>query len=305
MQKYLFIIGAPKSGTTSFARWLNGNDRFFLPTEKEPGLFRTPIDSYVMNTRGERLTININYDPDAYMALYEPATADQWRIDASTDYLSDVGAAERIKAFAEGRRVKVMCILRDPVDRAFSEYMHTIRDGLQSDSFRRAIELEDSRRREDYQPLFLHVRRSRYYEDINRFRGLFGDDLLLLDYGVFAEPEKTLERLSAFLGEPVDIAAPPPMSNVSRVHTHIAARRFMRRSFLAPIARTVTTPRARETVRSVISSMFRRNLKLGAADRALLLDLLKDDIIACHNDPSIPTGSWTSALDVLEREGVG
>ena len=305
MQKYLFIIGAPKSGTTSFARWLNASEKFFLPTEKEPGLFRTPIDSYIKNTRGERLTINIKYDPDAYMALYEPAKADQWRIDASTDYLSDVGAAERIKAFAEGRRVKVMCILRDPVDRAFSEYLHTIRDGLQTDSFRRAIELEDSRRREDYQPLFLHVRRSRYYEDINRFRRLFGDDLLLLDYNVFAEPERTLEGLAAFLGEPVDIAAPPPMSNVSRVHTHIAVRRFMNDSFLALIARKVTTPGARETMRSFISGIFRRSLKLSAADRAMLLDLLKDDIIACHNDPSIPTESWTSALDVLERERVG
>lgn len=301
MQKHLFIIGAPKAGTTSFAAWLASNDRFFLPEAKEPGFFREPVDEYVMNSRGDRGSTQINFDPQKYMALFEAAGPDQWLIDASTDYLSDVGAADRIKSFAQDKRVKVLCILRDPIDRAFSEYQHTMRDGLQTNNFRKAITLEEQRRRENYQPLFFHVRRSQYFDDIKRFQRLFADDFLLLDYKALDEYAHTRDRLAEFLGEPIDLDAAPPVLNVSRVQTHFAARRVMENSFARKIARSIIGPDMRNAVWSAISRIFKRNLKLKPRDRGLLLDLLKDDILACHNDSSIPTQSWRSVSDITER----
>ena len=71
-------------------------------------------------------------------------------------YLYDVRAPARIHACAPG--MKLIAVLRDPVERAHSSYLHLVRDGREtSKTFEAALEREDERVRADSEaPLALH-----------------------------------------------------------------------------------------------------------------------------------------------------
>lgn len=83
----LFIIGAPKCGTTSLARWLSQNEQIFLPVFKEPHYFNS--DSKHRNF----------FDLKSYLNLYEPAEKQhKVCIDASVwYYLSAVAVSDILK----------------------------------------------------------------------------------------------------------------------------------------------------------------------------------------------------------------
>lgn len=286
---FLMLIGAPKSGTSSLAAWLDRHARIVLMPGKEPGYFRTVPDAWVLNAH--RPDIRTRPDPasamvdfDAYMAPSLAAAPDQWILDGSTDYLSDARAADRIKAFAAGRRVKLICVLRDPVERALSEYRHTIRDGLEPLPFAGALAQEEARHAQDYQPLFRHLRRSRYHDDISRFRALFGDDLLVMSLSEFGDMTASGPRIVDFIGIPAADLGPIGVENAtSRPAPPAGAlRRLYRQVKGALEGRAPAPPMPR----------------IAAEDRALLARLLEDDIRKCVMDPEIPTDDWACARDM-------
>ena len=287
--KYAFLVGAPKCGTTALVSWFARHPEVFALTDKEPGFFRSKTDWFILNAQrpDEVQTIPPNHpmrSETAYRALAQDAKPGQWILDGSTDYLSDKGAPNRIRAFTAGREVRIICILRDPVERAYSEYLHTRRDGQEPLSFLEAIEAEPERMVAGYQPLFFHLRRSRYYDDLQLYISTFGrDSVLILDHNEFREaPEALGAKLCTFLKiAPADLGTPEQL-NVSIPHQELQAANRLKR-------------RARFAIRRILGSApehERTAPPLSDADRRYVFERLEDDIRACIADPTIPTGRW-------------
>jgi ribosomal protein L34 len=299
--KYAFLIGAPKSGTTALVDWLGRHPEVYALPVKEPGFFRTKAGRSVLNAHRPNEVHIIPPDhpmrsETAYRALAENARVGQWLLDGSTDYLSDKGAPERIRDFTVGREVRIICMLRDPVDRAHSQYRHTRRDGLEPLSFRAALDAEEARMAGGYQPLFFHLRRSRYHGDLARYIATFGEErVLLLDHAEFkAEPGALAGRLCGFLGlGSVDLGAPSQL-NVSKPPA---------------LGRGSAATGLRERAKSAISRLIGRRDRidrsvepLSEADRNYVFERLEDDIRACVAAPHIPTGTWTTAAPHLRQK---
>lgn len=283
--KFLMLIGAPKCGTSSLASWLNRHDKIELAPGKEPGYFRTVPDRWVLDahrpdirTAPDSASAMVNFD--TYMAPSLTAAPDQWLLDASTDYLSDNGAADRIKIFAADRSVKLICVLRDPVERAVSEYRHTIRDGLEPLSLAQSIAEEETRRLQNYQPLFQHIRRSQYHDDIQRFRALFGEDLMIMSLADFSDVDRCSEKVLSFIGLPAaDLGAIGLENTTSQPPIRTSALRNWYRQ-------------AKRTITGAPAPASSAMPQITAADRALVRGLLEEDIRKCVMDPSIPTDDW-------------
>lgn len=130
----LFIVGAPKSGTTSMYSYLKGHPDIFMSSIKEPQFFA--IDIF----RHQRSVRNLN----EYMKCFEGARGEKRVGEASTGYLGSPNAAHEIREFCPQARIIVM--LRNPVDvmqaqhseRIFSRMEH-IRD------FEAAINSQETR----------------------------------------------------------------------------------------------------------------------------------------------------------------
>lgn len=140
-----FVVGAAKAGTTAVYHWLGSHPDVFLPPVKEPG--------YFAYAGGQATPSSGPYDPDytrqivsdekSYAALYDKA-GHLLTGDISPVYLLDKQAAQRIAAIRPDSRIIVL--LRDPVHRAFSQFMHHVRDGLETcETFEDALLQEEKR----------------------------------------------------------------------------------------------------------------------------------------------------------------
>src|SRR5438874_9396950 len=130
-----FIIGgAPRSGTTWLYHLLDRHPDVYMaaPVTPEPKFFLV-----------DRL-----YEKGlAYYASQWFAGAGNSRLagEKSTDYLESGAAAKRIAR--DLPRVKLVFILREPVDRAYSNYLWTRMNGLETEDFQTALRLESERER--------------------------------------------------------------------------------------------------------------------------------------------------------------
>jgi hypothetical protein len=135
--------------------------------------------------------------------------------DASGYYMYHPHAAGRIGSDLPD--VKVLVMLRDPVERAFSAYRHEFARGFETETFDRALELEDERVEPELERMladpsyasFSHRhhsyrRRGQYAEQLQRLIDAVGRDRLLVvdSADFFRTPEPEYDRIIDFLGLP-------------------------------------------------------------------------------------------------------
>ena len=130
LPNYLFI-GAAKSATTTFFDILKKHEDIFVPKFKEPHFFN--ID--------ENYLKGLDWYKKTY---FKDINNESIIIDFTPTYLYYKLCAERIFD-SLGPNVKFVIILRNPIDRAYSHYNHSKRDGHEVSSFEDAIKLENER----------------------------------------------------------------------------------------------------------------------------------------------------------------
>ncbi len=113
----LFLVGPPRSGTTTLYEILDSHPEIFMSQVKEPNYFSTPP----IPERHFQI-LGATQDKKVYLKLFEKAGAKHVYLgEGTTHYLSDKHAAERISKHSPD--AKIITILRDPVERAYSGYL--------------------------------------------------------------------------------------------------------------------------------------------------------------------------------------
>ncbi len=144
------IVGAAKSGTTALYAYLRQHPQVYMSPLKEPNYFaHAGQPPQFGGPRADILNRDVVYRRDAYEALFHDAHHATAIGEASPRYLAVPGTARRIKEQAS--HMRMIAILRDPVERAFSSFVMYQRDGLEpAASLLQAIEDEPRRRRENW-----------------------------------------------------------------------------------------------------------------------------------------------------------
>ena len=176
------IIGAAKAGTTALYHYLNQHPQIFLTPLKETNFFalagqkpdfRGPGDNHYVNTQS--LT---NWD--SYLAQFDTVTDEIAIGEASPLYLYHPDAAERIRFMVPD--VKLIAVLRNPVDRAFSAFVHLVRDHRETTrDFAEALSLEDERIRANWEHIWHYQRMGLYYEQVKRYYDHFPREQIKID----------------------------------------------------------------------------------------------------------------------------
>ena len=190
-----FLLGAAKSGTTSLASYLDQHPLISMARVKETNYF---LD------RNRRVT-SVN----ALYAQFDQDPRIVHRGDASHHHLSCPESADRILRTCPEARFVIL--LRDPVERAHSLYLHNRNNGFESiRTFERALKLETARatskrfqRRSVEHPMnFAYFQSGVYDEQLRRYLELFPRERFLIrTYEEFAsDPEVVLLDVHRFLG---------------------------------------------------------------------------------------------------------
>jgi hypothetical protein len=193
------IAGAQRCGTTSMYRALS----------EHPAIRKAVLHKGVHY-------FDMNYDHGiAWYRAHFPlqATGHALTFESSPYYLFHPLAAARIAADLPG--CKLIVLVRDPVDRAYSAYAHELARGFETEPFEAAIELEPHRlsgeaERIAAEPSYLshshqhhaYVARGQYAEQLSRLARLFGPDRIhVVDSGdFFTKPEPVYDGVLDFLG---------------------------------------------------------------------------------------------------------
>lgn len=189
-----FIVGAAKAGTTSLYSYLRQHPAVFMSPFKEPHYF-----SKVRPRNEQKHIVPFVSNEREYLKLFQGARNETIIGEASPSYLWNEFAARRIKEKIPDARIVV--ILRDPIDRAYSHYLMDVREGIQYLPFAKAL-LEDYRKKEKGWGIsYLYVELGMYYEQTKRFLGLFGTNqvCILMFEDLKQNPMDVLRRVAHFL----------------------------------------------------------------------------------------------------------
>jgi hypothetical protein len=210
MNPDFLIVGAQRCGTTSLHlalkqhpnvvlhRLHKGINYFDLRYEQGPEWYRGhfPLRLYARARTARRPGGPITGESSGYY-MFHPL------------------AAERIGRDLPG--VKLIALVRDPVERAYSAHRHEVARGYETESFERALELETERLRGEVERMradasyesvshrhHAYLARGRYVEQLETLAASCGaDNLLVLDADdFFAHPEPHYARVLDFLGIP-------------------------------------------------------------------------------------------------------
>jgi hypothetical protein len=214
---HFLIIGPPKAGTTALHSALAAHPQLFMSSVKEPRFFLGsgkpppgrggPGDA---QTYQEYVWRRADYE-----ALFAAAPAGALCGESSPFYLHDLDAQRRIRALIP--QAKLIAVLRDPVDRAHSNWAHLWSAGLEPYAdFLEACDQEEQRVADGWAPFWQYAGLGRYGEQLEHLYGLFprGQVLLLRYRDLRDDPVTTLDTICEFLGVETGQLEKVPSENV-------------------------------------------------------------------------------------------
>jgi hypothetical protein len=266
-----FLVGAAKAGTTSIFKYLLQHPSIFIPDIKEPHYF-----SEFPQPRAPRLE-----NDEAYLALFEHCPEEATAGDASTSYLYSPNAARRIHDL--NPKARILIVLRNPIDRAYSFYWHNRREFAEDQSFEHALDAEPRRVMEGTPFRYHYVTSGLYFEQVKRYLDVFGADAVLIHLfeDLKRDPAGLCQRIFQFLGVdphyPVDTGSiyNPGGENRNRMVGWLVSPQFPGRKLIRSVfprasrsakhwlmAKNITSPKPMNPdTRARLASAFRSDIE--------------------------------------------
>lgn len=198
LPKFL-IVGAARSATTSIYHALRKHSDIFLNPSLKESNFLSEIEDLKGTENFKPLVINTI---DEYSRLFQDAHECQIVGEVCVSYLYYYEKTIRNIMRHIGRNVKIVICLRNPAQRAFSNYMLHVRDGVESLSFDEALVSEPRRIRDGWWWGYHYVNVSRYTDAVIAFINAFGREsvLIILFEDFAADPNSEISKICRFLG---------------------------------------------------------------------------------------------------------
>ena len=219
-----FVIGAPKSGTTALHVALARHPQLFMSRVKEPKHFLTDGPPPTGGGPGDAKTFReYVWRRKDYEALFDHAPEGTLRGESTPFYLHDHEAQKRILDAVPSARM--IALLRDPIDRAHSNWTHLWSAGLEPEGdFLQACALEDRRAARGWAPFWRYLELGRYGEQLQRlYEVVPREQVLVLRYRDLRErPVEALDVIFGFLGVETGAVDEIPAENVT---THVTDSR--------------------------------------------------------------------------------
>jgi hypothetical protein len=211
------IAGVPKAGTTALHAALSRHPGLYLSPIKEPKFFLTDGPPPTRGGPGDALTYREHvWERDRYEALFDAAPPGAPRGEATPLYLYDPDAMRRIHRLIPD--VKLIVVIRDPVERAHSNWTHLWSAGLEPvGDFVLACAEEERRIAAGWASFWHYAGLGRYGAQLDHAFSLFArEQVLVLRYRrLIDDPAGTLSTICGFLGVDTGVLSEIPRENVT------------------------------------------------------------------------------------------
>lgn len=260
------IIGANKGGTTSLFHYLGEHPEVFVPKIKEPMFFnyyQKEGDDGVFRTQKVIKKIN------SYSKLFEGAEHFKVSGESSTSYLANPNCAENIYDF--NPKMKLIAVLRNPIERAFSNYLMYVRWNDEKRSFSQALkdELNGCKLPQGKQYIYL----GKYLESLKVYQKKFGNEqlLIILHDDLKNKPLETYKKICNYLE--IDDSFIPNFSKKYNTNDNVETRKFFK--LLKKIDRKISFSKF---LPNYLKSQIFKKPKMSNKNKKLLKSLYENEI---------------------------
>ena len=268
-----FIVGAPKAGSTSLYHYLDEHPQIEMSSQKEPDYF---TDKSIQK-QGMYYGKNRIDTLEKYHSLFIEKEGVIYG-EGSVSYLFYKHVAEDIKKY--NSKAKIIIMLRNPIDRAYSHYLMDYRLGLVNDSFEDIIN-KTSKHKNAHMFYQQYIEVSEYAEQVKRYLNVFDtDNILLIDYENFKNSvSETVDAVYDFLDVSTEFCAnvnkkhnafSMPKNKIIRfIYSWVLLRNFLNLIFPKSLAKKIRVlffkndkkPRLSVSTRQQLNKYFRKNIK--------------------------------------------
>lgn len=293
------IVGAAKAGTTSLYEYCRQHPGIFVVPRKEPRFFA--FEGKEVDPNDPVHSKNVT-DLVSYLSLFDDALPGQITGEASPVYLIDEETPSRIAGHKPD--AKIVVILRNPVERAYSHFLYAQLGGLEpmSASFEDVLH-------EPTVNVGQWVRRRRYletgfyFQHLSRYIAVFGRDRIHISFfeDLVRDPVKLAQDVFRFLG--VDDSFVPSAS-VKFGKSGIPKNKLLHSILYPPglgliktVAYKMMRPKDFHALRARRIKIVNRNLSkepMSALVRKELTELFRDDVCKLEKLVHRDLSSWLS-----------
>ncbi len=291
-----FVVGAPKTGTTSLYHYLDQHPQIYMSAVKEPHFFAAEFreenfaaelrPGIARDTRSLRKFLSgsmpqkrlggIVTDWDDYVRLFANARQESALGEASVGYLWSPTAPGRIAETIPGAKILVM--LRDPADRAFSQYRHGLANGSIRWSFREHIQRNLRHRSAEFCASYPFLEFGLYAEQLSRYLERFGRNVWVGFHEDFrSRPLELFQNICRFLGVDPEFSPDMTRQHLEAEVPRNAAVGWLKRSGSWRAAASLTPSKLRPLIRRALM-LNAGTTRMDPADRKFLVDHYREDI---------------------------
>ena len=294
------VVGAAKSGTTTLFETLSKHPGIFIPQRKEcryfscmSGDFAGPEPQY---------SNNVIQSLEEYRALFKKAKPGQLCGDISPDYLYFYQNAVPKILDEIHIDVPIIIVLRNPIDRTYSNYLHHVHDGREKLDFEDALDAEEERRAANWTWGWNYVDVGLYAKQVKAYTDNFERVLLLLfeeDVVTGQATEKVLNflNLSSLPDIRADIHANVSGYPKNRLMHRVTTRVIWNELIVGKIKNAIKATPLYASSRRIYRKIMEANLKkveMAAKTREMLKEKFQEDVALLAEQTKIPVQEiWT------------
>jgi len=241
------IIGAMRSGTTALSRYLRKHPDVFMSRPKEIHFFDANFDNGL----------------DWYAGHFTEAGQGRLLGEATPFYMSFPETVDRMADTVPDARL--VAILRNPIDRAYSHYWRYRSRGIETLDFGIALERETERMTSTTDHRFAYAALSTYINQIESVCARYHRDslLVILFEDLVADPRGVYGTVCRFLGIRDDVV-PSNLGKPANVYMSATKRSFLRKvkvpylfTAVSRATKPATYPPMDPAIRSSLEERFR------------------------------------------------
>jgi hypothetical protein len=291
-----FLVGAPKAGTTSLYHYLDQHPQIYMSRIKEPHFFASEIREencdpelrrgiardarnlreYLDGPMREKRFGGIVAQWEDYLRLFAHAEGQTALGDGSVCNLWSPTAAERIAERIPD--AKILVVLRDPAERAFSQYFHGVCNGAIRWSFREHIERNLRYRSREFCVHYPFLEFGLYAQQLIRYLDRFGKNVWIGFHEDFkTRPLDICRDICRFLGVSQEFSPDMGRRHLEAQVPRLAAIGWLRRSGFWKLTASMTPSSLRPLVQRALMRKAGKKTMV-PSEREYLIGYYREDI---------------------------
>ena len=292
------IIGSAKAGTSSLYYYLKQHPQIYMSPLKEPKFFA--FEGEKLNFQGpakDNIEKNSVTTLEEYQQLFADVNNEIAIGEASPIYIQSPKAAQNIKRHIPN--AKIIAVLRNPAERAFSAFSHLVREGHETLSFEEALKKEKERIFLKWVDLFYYQQVGFYHSQLEYYFKIFEREQIKVYLYDDLEKDtlKVVQNIFAFLN--VDSSFVPDLTrkNVSGIpKSRFVYDLFTKENSLKSVCKPLFSNKVRRDVHDyIVTRTLKKKPKLELTTKLELIEMYKKDILSLQSLIDCDLSMWFSA----------